>query len=200
LLHLLTAAHDVVDAARSQQRIAGKVIVARIRQGAVHSLTNGAEMEGDVMNRIGLFALCFFITLGMLKSPAEAQTAWRVSVMASLCLRTNPSPQPECVSRAYVYDPTNGSAVYLCGGSWFSNPVRASISCTKFATPASGPVEMSFAGPFVVDQGDPYTNFANTAYDGDQTGFWIIGTSIDSLRYCRAISPISCSGAPIISP
>lgn len=147
-------------------------------------------------------ASCTFLAtcIGLLFiEPSAADTPWRVHLRADGCQQPDPNKGVDgCTSDAFVHDQTGGK-LYHCLGS-VALP-RIGVNCQVVNPPVSG--NSSLTVPHVVSWhlGQTYNSPGGPAITHPyRSYYWIIGSTIESLRICHFPNPTEqvCSGPPSI--
>ena len=137
-------------------------------------------------------------------SARSQPSSWRIDVSAETCETTDPKVD-HCWSDVWVIELSSGK-LYLCegemhsGGAPGSQPGVNLVCDNSFTSPISGAIEFSGNAPTVLPPGTTQTapsQGGNHTYEAFMEYYWVVGSTIDDLRFC--FLPIKiCSNKPSI--
>jgi hypothetical protein len=136
------------------------------------------------------------------EEPTSANgSGWKIQVVFQRCDSSKPTLK-SCSSHAFLFDAKTGD-VYSCNGTMISfsatspAPPTVTVRCDKASSPISGPIEFAAPNPSVYRPGQTH-NKNNTRFEEFTNYYWVVGATIDELRFCYLPSNV-CSDAPSIN-
>ena len=126
----------------------------------------------------------------LLPEPATAQANWRIEATGVDCLIGVDDLPISCNATALAYRPSDGE-IYACNAfvSFARELGTPTVTCFAPTHPVPGPIAIG-AGLQNAEVPGLITYRAEI--------YWVIGSTIESLRACRGFRIPQCSGPPMI--